>query len=652
MTWAAPKVEINFRTSLANADNWVDVTADVLGAIQIQRGRQSELDQYSASTCSFTLMNRSRAYDFTYAAGPYFGRLLPRTEMRITCLFSATTYNLWRGFIQGWPQGYDNVAQMATVAIQAVDRFDVLAQSHWVGGVATTYLKNLAPDFWVRSVFDGGVADDSDKTKIIQEVTSEDGKWLVTYTGNAWANSSNSDPIQSDIDSVTRLDNRGSGAGSTAGTASTPLVPANILPSSTVAFSVGGWFKTTDPSTQPQITGVAGMFALGGVLSSGGIQLNFQWQALPVGVQSRLIANVRHITGPSVSLNYDSSIADNQWHHIVVTNAVNDLRLYVDGKLVASTTAFGSNTLDDTAVMSLGFTSGGGRALWNGWAYDMFAFTRTLSPTEISNLYQAAINLPGQLSGARIQSLLNLFGMSTIPTSVAQGQSVVAPVNINGDSLLDGLLSVARAEDGQLYVDTDGTLISRGRLDLLSATRSTTLQATFDDTGSNIRYLEASPTLDVQFMYNQVTTSREGGTPFQVNNVASQAAYGVRSLDRSNLALASDNDVISQAQWSLQKYGLPSARLPFVKYSARASSAAMTAALSLTLMDRIRISRTPQGLGSAWSFDAHIEGITMNIDMSALTWEISYDLTQTSVISGYLKLDNATDHIDTGKLAG
>jgi hypothetical protein len=186
MTWASPKVEINFKTSLAAADNWIDVTADIVSSISIKRGRQSELDTYSAGTCSFDLINRNRNYDFTYASGPYFGKLLPRNECRVTAsptfpldwdasvdwnstddwdavTTSTTTFNLFRGFIQGWPQSYDNLNQMSTVQVNAVDRFDLLAQTKLLSGAATSYLKLLAPDFWIRSVYNQSV-DGSDET--------------------------------------------------------------------------------------------------------------------------------------------------------------------------------------------------------------------------------------------------------------------------------------------------------------------------------------------------------------------------------------------------------------------------------------------------------------------------------------------------------
>jgi hypothetical protein len=272
---------------------------------------------------------------------------------------------------------------MATVDIQAVDRFDLLAQSNWVGGPATTYLKNLAPALWFRSVFESSTDTNDDPNKVVTVTTTEDGSKEIGYDNDAWGNASGSDPIQSDIrdKGVAVVYNQGAGYGATSGNIFSEIVSTNLLAIGT-NFSFGGWFKTRGPAEQPQTTGTAGMIAVGGLFHPGGIQFNWQWSGLPFGVTSRLYVNVRHWTGGTVgaTINYDANLADNKWHHIIITNASNDFRLYVDGIFVASTTAFGTNTLDDSAILAVASTSGGGFDLWNGYLYDIFGFNRTLSP--------------------------------------------------------------------------------------------------------------------------------------------------------------------------------------------------------------------------------------------------------------------------------
>ncbi len=53
---------------------WVDITA-YTSFTNPDRGRSSELDVFSASSCTFTLEADDRRFDTLHAAGPYFGKL-------------------------------------------------------------------------------------------------------------------------------------------------------------------------------------------------------------------------------------------------------------------------------------------------------------------------------------------------------------------------------------------------------------------------------------------------------------------------------------------------------------------------------------------------------------------------------------------------
>jgi hypothetical protein len=84
--------------------------------------------------------------------------------------------------------------------------------------------------------------------------SSEDGRYTLTFKDDSWANSSDGNAIQADVagKGVAKFDNQGSGGNATHGHAYTQLIPTNIL-AVTNTFSVGGWFRTTTPATQPQM---------------------------------------------------------------------------------------------------------------------------------------------------------------------------------------------------------------------------------------------------------------------------------------------------------------------------------------------------------------------------------------------------------------
>lgn len=116
---------------------WTDITAYVYSEWTIERGRSAELDSFQAGRCSFDLVNDDRRFDPLYSAGPYFGNLVPNVPVRIRASFDGTTYDLFRGFVDGWPQTYTTADQISTVQVNASDAFKLLSQMELVAGFFT-----------------------------------------------------------------------------------------------------------------------------------------------------------------------------------------------------------------------------------------------------------------------------------------------------------------------------------------------------------------------------------------------------------------------------------------------------------------------------------------------------------------------------------
>lgn len=122
-------VEVGFGSGPATdpaSITWTDITAVVpTTGVAIKRGRSSELDTFQAGTCSFTVDNSTRTFDPEYADGPYFGQLLPLTPVRVRYVIDSVSYPMFVGFVNGWPQTYDQPLQ-AESRITASDSFRVL----------------------------------------------------------------------------------------------------------------------------------------------------------------------------------------------------------------------------------------------------------------------------------------------------------------------------------------------------------------------------------------------------------------------------------------------------------------------------------------------------------------------------------------------
>jgi hypothetical protein len=124
-------VEVAFATNPGEFPNYT-VLAGRLRGFSLSRGRNSELDSFEAGTLSLLLDNRDRALDPTNTASPYYPYVLPMRRVRLTAIYGTTTYRLFTGYIESWPQSWPGFVD-AVVDITAADGFKVLALSG-VGG--------------------------------------------------------------------------------------------------------------------------------------------------------------------------------------------------------------------------------------------------------------------------------------------------------------------------------------------------------------------------------------------------------------------------------------------------------------------------------------------------------------------------------------
>lgn len=126
MTLPTMGVQIAFATNPTEATDWTDVSGYVR-KVSIRRGRQDELGRVEAGTLNLTLDNRDRRFDPEYTTGPYYSNLLPIRRVRVQATFGGVTYDLFTGYIEGWPQSWADGGVDAVVELQASDGFKVLA---------------------------------------------------------------------------------------------------------------------------------------------------------------------------------------------------------------------------------------------------------------------------------------------------------------------------------------------------------------------------------------------------------------------------------------------------------------------------------------------------------------------------------------------
>ena len=127
MAYPEPKVYSAFNDGpYVLSPTWTDVSSSVR-SMTIDRGRGDDWGTFEG-TASVVLNNFNRLYDPFYTSGTYYGKLLPRRQIKIEATYGGTTYPVFRGFIDGWPPSWTDAGKEATVTLSCYDAMALLAQ--------------------------------------------------------------------------------------------------------------------------------------------------------------------------------------------------------------------------------------------------------------------------------------------------------------------------------------------------------------------------------------------------------------------------------------------------------------------------------------------------------------------------------------------
>lgn len=118
-------------TYLLAGPQFIDISEDLV-EVSTARGKNRDLDRYSAGNATIVLNNESRAYDPLYSGSPYVGNIIPRREIRVV----TDNYVQFTGLIDDWNLTYEPSGR-SVAEIQASDAFTLLAQQELTTGTAT-----------------------------------------------------------------------------------------------------------------------------------------------------------------------------------------------------------------------------------------------------------------------------------------------------------------------------------------------------------------------------------------------------------------------------------------------------------------------------------------------------------------------------------
>ena len=106
-----------------SGDRFFDITDRIISS-STNRGKNEALDRIDSGVASLTVDNSDRVFDPLYPDGPYFGQLIPRRSIRISC----NDRPVFRGLIEDFDIVYQP-SNKSQVRIDVADAFSVLTNA-------------------------------------------------------------------------------------------------------------------------------------------------------------------------------------------------------------------------------------------------------------------------------------------------------------------------------------------------------------------------------------------------------------------------------------------------------------------------------------------------------------------------------------------
>lgn len=221
-----------------------------------------------------------------------------------------------------------------------------------------------------------------------------------------------------------------------------------------------------------------------------------------------------------------------------------------------------------------------------------------------------------QLSGARVNAILSSADVNWPLESreVDTGEVLLtADVIADNTNALSYLQLVESSENGRLFIGKSGKVVFKDQNGVQPDGSSL---VTFADDGSGIKYTGMQVVYGSELLYNQAVVSRVGGGTAIANDTDSQTAYGISTLTKTDLLMASDADVDSLAVALVQQYSEPEFRFEALEVNLNEiSTGQANQVLGLEIGDVALVKFTPNGIAPAIEKYVEVLGVAQSSDV-------------------------------------
>ena len=262
---------------------------------------------------------------------------------------------------------------------------------------------------------------------------------------------------------------------------------------------------------------------------------------------------------------------------------------------------------------------------------------QAIDAQKVLNLAQVSVTRSAELSGARINALLDAVSWPSDLRAIDAGQSTVQAVTLTDTTILNHIQDIAASESGQFFIAQDGTATF---FDRFHTTLLDDVNDLWGDEAGEKHWASISTSYDDQTIWNQVVVMAPALADQVANDFASQSAFGgpanaPRTLPVSTF-LTSTADMLARAQFLVSKYAQPERRITSLTLdNASLDDAQWPRILMKDLHDRILVRVRPEG--DPIEQPSFIEGIEWTIQGSQ-SWRLVWRLSSTALQQGQWEL--------------
>lgn len=259
------------------------------------------------------------------------------------------------------------------------------------------------------------------------------------------------------------------------------------------------------------------------------------------------------------------------------------------------------------------------------------------------NITTVAGTSAGQTSGVRIDKLLDLASYPTSQRLIDAGDSTVQADPGTARTLLQSCQTIEQTELGGFFIDPEGNAVFLSRTTVSEEADQTPLL--FNDNGTDIPYSTIDFAYDDTQIFNDITVTRLGGSPQNVQSTSSIETYFIHSGQRSELLMQTDTEALDQAQMLLNARDEALLRIDSIGLNLKDATSVdlIKAGIDSDLFTLINVTKTGQA-SSTFTLELFVQGIQH--DITPISWQTKF-LTAEPIIQAFI-LDSTTQGILDG----